>query len=402
MLRNASAVIGSAFGDEGKGLMTDLLAFEAGDMCTVIRFNGGAQAGHTVHTPDGRRHVFHQFGSGAFAGASTHLSRFFVTNPIVFQHEREVLLSLEANIDVSISGDALVSTPWDMFANTEIESSRGGDRHGSCGLGIGETVGRQEETAYGLQIRDLDSRDLARRLRSIRDEWLPDRFAHLGIKPDSDRYSVIRSDALFDRFLDDLSCFRTQVTISEISNVLMGRQAIFEGAQGLLLDQNAGAPWFPHVTRSNTGLQNVLELAAEAGLETLDVHYMARIYLTRHGAGPLPFEYGEKPFPAIVDDTNIPNAWQGNLRFAPLNVDLLGRAIARDLATCRSKPTIRVRPCLAMTCLDQVDGPLEIVSNGKLAKVAAEEAVETAERSALAGNASMSFGPTRRSILYAG
>ena len=139
--------------------------------------------------------------------------------------------------------------------------------------------------------------------------------------------------------------------------------------------------------------------AAEAGLERLDVHYMARIYLTRHGAGPLPFEYGEKRFPGIVDDTNVPNAWQGSLRFAPLNVDLLGHAIARDLATCRSKPTIRVRPCLAMTCLDQVDGPVEIVSNGKLTKVAAEEAVEAAARPAIAGSASMSFGPTRRSIV---
>jgi adenylosuccinate synthase len=47
----------------------------------VVRFNGGAQAGHTVVTPDGRRHVFSHVGSGAFAGAATFLSRFFVANP---------------------------------------------------------------------------------------------------------------------------------------------------------------------------------------------------------------------------------------------------------------------------------------------------------------------------------
>lgn len=78
---SAIAVIGAGFGDEGKGLMTDYCC-QRPKYTTVVRFNGGAQAGHTVVTPDGRRHVFSHFGSGTLRGAATFLSRFFICNPI--------------------------------------------------------------------------------------------------------------------------------------------------------------------------------------------------------------------------------------------------------------------------------------------------------------------------------
>ena len=69
-MKNVKIVIGASFGDEGKGLMTDYFASEAAkrrENCLVICSNGGAQRGHTVTTPDGRRHVFHHFGSGVYA-----------------------------------------------------------------------------------------------------------------------------------------------------------------------------------------------------------------------------------------------------------------------------------------------------------------------------------------------
>ena len=79
-MKQASVVIGANFGDEGKGLMTDFLSEPEG---VVVRFNGGAQAGHTVTEPGGTRHVFHHYGAGAFKGASTFLSRHFVSNPLL-------------------------------------------------------------------------------------------------------------------------------------------------------------------------------------------------------------------------------------------------------------------------------------------------------------------------------
>ena len=64
----AFAIIGAAFGDEGKGLMTDYLASNHDGKALVVRFNGGAQAAHTVQTPSGQRHVFKHLGSGSFSG----------------------------------------------------------------------------------------------------------------------------------------------------------------------------------------------------------------------------------------------------------------------------------------------------------------------------------------------
>src|SRR5580698_7114906 len=82
---SAYAVIGANFGDEGKGLITDFLCSQLDD-CLVVRFNGGAQAGHTVVTLRGR-HVFHHFGSGTFNDSPTFLSRFFVVNPLLWEKE---------------------------------------------------------------------------------------------------------------------------------------------------------------------------------------------------------------------------------------------------------------------------------------------------------------------------
>ena len=80
------AVIGSGFGDEGKGLMTDYHSSQHDD-AVVIRSNGGAQAGHTVTLPTGERHVFSHFGSGSLNGTPTFLSSYFVSNPMLFVKE---------------------------------------------------------------------------------------------------------------------------------------------------------------------------------------------------------------------------------------------------------------------------------------------------------------------------
>src|SRR5262245_21999790 len=79
--RRAIILGGLGYGDEGKGTWTDFLA-RTEPVHTVVRFNGGAQAGHNVVTSDGRHHTFAQFGSGALVrGVNTHLSRFMLLNP---------------------------------------------------------------------------------------------------------------------------------------------------------------------------------------------------------------------------------------------------------------------------------------------------------------------------------
>jgi len=85
-MKNIKIVIGSNFGDEGKGLITDYFANQYPNGI-VVRFNGGVQASHTVITPNSIRHMFSHFGSGTLSGLPTHLSEFFIANPIIFKKE---------------------------------------------------------------------------------------------------------------------------------------------------------------------------------------------------------------------------------------------------------------------------------------------------------------------------
>ena len=124
------------------------------------------------------------------------------------------------------------------------------------------------------------------------------------------------------------------------------RNVVFEGAQGLLLDEQHR--FFPHVTRSRTGLPNVVQIVSEIGLQELEVVYVTRAYMTRHGAGPFPTE---RPGLSFSDPTNAPNEWQGALRFGDLDTSLMGESIANDLSEASG---LSVSPCLAVTCLDQV------------------------------------------------
>ena len=136
-------VIGANFGDEGKGLMTDYFCHQStlrGEKSLVVLHNGGAQRGHTVVTPDGNRHVFHHFGSGTLVGADTYLSEEFVLNPMIFRQEWEELESTKAIPKVYVNHTCRVTTPFDMILNQIIEESRDNARHGSCGMGIHETM----------------------------------------------------------------------------------------------------------------------------------------------------------------------------------------------------------------------------------------------------------------------
>src|SRR6266436_2186871 len=106
----ARAVIGANFGDEGKGLVTDYLCATQG-AGMVVRYNGGAQAGHTVVPPDRKyRHVFHHFGSGTMCGVPTFLSQFFVCNPLACMYEANELLALGVNPVLYAHPNCLVTT----------------------------------------------------------------------------------------------------------------------------------------------------------------------------------------------------------------------------------------------------------------------------------------------------
>lgn len=308
-------VIGANFGDEGKGLMVDYLcAIEGAGV--VVRFNGGAQAGHTVVTPDGKRHVFQHVGAGTFCGVPTFLSQFFVCNPLMFFKETEALQAMGFIPTVFAHPDCLVTTFADMVINQRIEDARGVNRHGSVGLGVNETIERSQLPELKLTMADL---------------WnggsrLKDKLSEI-----CGKYAVFRTgapisdpEAMIEAFTHGCEKFAAAVNPAGIGQC---KDPIFEGAQGLLLDQD-NAQMFPHVTRSKTGMHNVRLLCAQAGIDEIETYYVSRTYLTRHGAGPLP---GEDPALKFEDETNKPHAYQGVIRFAPLDVDALHKRCYDDL-----------------------------------------------------------------------
>lgn len=363
----AVAVIGAGFGDEGKGAMVDRLAAPYGEDALVVRFNGGAQAGHTVVAPDGRRHVFSHFGAGSFSGAPTWLSRFFAVNPILHRKEAERLAALGVSPALLVDPRCDVTTPYDMIINQIAEEMRGQDRHGSVGVGYGETIERHTRPEFATSAAMLHDRHAMREtLRRMRDNWVPARLARLGIHAVSpERRDILNGDGLIERFIEDALTFRDGISLRSADALDGPAHIVFEGAQGLLLDQDRG--WFPHVTRSNTGLKNVLSIATEAGIDRIDVIYATRGYRTRHGAGPLPHETSGYPWPGIHDATNIHNDWQGSLRFGLLDVDRLAQDIRTDLGDVNGSG-VRVSHSLAVTCLDQAPATASFIRNGMIRK----------------------------------
>ena len=361
----ARVVIGAQFGDEGKGQAVAGYAATTGGDGIIIRYNGGAQAGHTVVAPDGRRHVFSHVGSGGFAGAATFLSRWFVSHPMLFLKELAALAALGVNPVVLVDPASPVTTPYDMLINQIVERARGHGRHGSCGVGFGETIERNLTPRHALTVGDLADPALADRLDAIRRDYAPARLNRLGYGAAYlENADLFQSEAVLAHFVEDAGRFLEAVTVSEARTATRGRIVLFEGAQGLRLDQDRG--FFPYVTRSNTGLRNVLELAGELGMERLEVSYVTRAYLTRHGAGPLPHELPDKPYPGIEDATNRPNPYQGTLRFGWLDLDGLGQAMAADLADARQFPALTVSARLRVTCLDQLgDAPVIYCHQGQ-------------------------------------
>jgi adenylosuccinate synthase len=127
---NHIAVVDLGFGDAGKGTVVDWLCATR-PVPAVIRFNGGAQAGHNVVTEDGRAHTFAQFGSGSLRGVPTFLSRFMVVDPLALTAEADHLSTLGVPSPYSlltVDRSALVATPYHRLANQARELARGADR----------------------------------------------------------------------------------------------------------------------------------------------------------------------------------------------------------------------------------------------------------------------------------
>jgi adenylosuccinate synthase len=318
-------VNGFGFGDEGKGTTVDYLANladEAGRklFTTVVKTNGGVQTAHNVITNDGRHHTFGQFGSGTFAGAQTFLSRFFLVNPLALHRESEYLagVGVDRPLDlVRVDPRALITTPFHAEVNRVRELTRGGDRHGSCGVGIGETMvyARQFGAEAPIMADCANPPTMRRKLNKLYDYYTTAGFALEAAIPVAELVEIYELLAQIINITDE----------DYLERLLASERVIFEGAQGVLLDQ-----WYafhPHATYSTTTFENGQTLLAEAGQADEATRLgVIRAYQTRHGAGPMPTE-DEVLGRAVTDLHNGRGVFTGDFRVGHLDLVLLRYAL---------------------------------------------------------------------------
>lgn len=315
----AIITVGLGFGDEGKGATVDYLTRARGAEL-VVRYCGGPQAGHNVQLSDGRRHTFSQLGAGCLAGAKTHLGPRMIISPATLVPEVDHLRSLgvaDPYSGLSVHPQCLVSTAYHVWMNRLRETSRGGTRHGSCGLGVGET--RNYWLRYGgdaIVARDLhDTTTLFAKLSLMRDRFLLEMQELANI---DDRLSAMIHQTTPNEESDVLR--RASQDLRLQTSLPPCETAIFEGSQGMLLDEWKG--FHPYTTWSTVTPLHALEmLADEVDVETTVIG-ITRAYATRHGAGPFPACCSEMSA-AMTDLGNPSNDWQGDIRFGPLDLVLL-------------------------------------------------------------------------------
>lgn len=319
-------IIGAGFGDEGKGqTVSNILGAKSSHVPFIVRFNGGHQAGHTVKY-DGIRHIFSNFGSGTLQDIPTYWSRFCTVHPKGIMNEFNILQNKGITPKLWIDPLCLITLPHDIVSN------RQNNFHGTVGVGFGETV-KRHENFYKIFAADLLNKSvLLTKLDLINNNYYYPNF------------DIIIN---INEFLNEVEWLldNPNIIIKRPMNIA---GSIFEGAQGILLDQDFG--FFPHVTRSKTTTYNVNTLINELNIGGLfNINYVTRSYHTRHGDGP--FDMNNTHLLNLKDnilETNIAHKFQGEFKRTILDIDLLKYAI--KLAECERQFLAKMK--IIVTCLD--------------------------------------------------
>lgn len=303
---------------------------------TVVRFNGGAQAGHNVVTDDGRHHCFAQLGAGSFVpGVRTHLSRHVVVHPTALLVEARHLSRAgvtDALERLTIADEALVTTPHHQSLIRLRELARGDARHGTTGVGVGETMRiALDAPELALRMRDLrDPAALTRKLERLR-RYCAAQLDALALDPTDarvrDERDALLAPETIDAWIDALAPLLAVDPIvgpEHLATLLAAPgELVFEGAQGVLLDEWRG--FHPHTTWSTCTTDNALALL-EGYDGTVERYGVLRSYATRHGEGPFPSE--RDALRRLPEPHNADVGWQGRFRRGWLDLPLLRYALA--------------------------------------------------------------------------
>jgi adenylosuccinate synthase len=335
-MKKSFVLAGLGFGDEGKGSVVDWLVREH-NIKMVCRYNGGFQAAHNVVTPEGVHHTFSQYGSGTLASDDVRTVIFspVIVNPMSFLEERDILRSKGVNTAnrVIVSSRCRIATPFHAVLNRVYEVCRGNDRHGSCGQGIGIVAKADEGQCMYVEDLSCSKKAIAIKMEYIRGLVMNRITTHRYGRGDYELYiheqigKLCKMDipAIVDQYLEFYD--EVEVMAGDDVSLLADSSHVFEGAQGVLLDEKHG--FFPHVTKSNATFDNALMLLDTARFDGEIVKVgVIRAYHTRHGNGPFPSESEFlTEMNCMQEEHNSKGEWQGAFRIGHLDIVLVKYAL---------------------------------------------------------------------------
>jgi adenylosuccinate synthase len=276
-------VIGTQWGDEGKGKIVDLLAEHAD---VVVRFQGGNNAGHTM-VIRGEKFINHLVPSGILQNKLCVLGNGMVVDPGVLLKEMDFLASkgIATGPDrIKISEIAQLIMPYHQKIDLAREEKKGAQQIGTTGRGIGPAY-EDKVARRGIRFVELlEPETFDRMVREILEEknfYLQNYFNAQPI----DAESVIRQ---YREFAGRLAPHITNVSVVIDAAVRKRRHLLFEGSQGTHLDIDHGT--YPYVTSSNTLAANACCGAGLGPKRITDVIGIVKAYTTRVGKGPFPTE----------------------------------------------------------------------------------------------------------------
>ncbi|MCS6763918.1 MAG: adenylosuccinate synthase [Candidatus Protistobacter heckmanni] len=344
-------VIGTQWGDEGKGKVVDWLTDHAAG---VVRFQGGHNAGHTLII-GGKKTILRLIPSGIMRpGVTCYIGNGVVLSPEALFKEIDALEVAGVDVEsrLRISEATTLILPYHVAVDQAREAKRGAGKIGTTGRGIGPAY-EDKVARRGLRVQDL---------------FAPERFAKT-LKENLEYHNFVLTQYLgaqpvdYQQTLDTMLGFavRLKPLVADVSSELeainlSGRNLMFEGAQGTLLDIDHGT--YPYVTSSNCVAGNA---AAGAGVSPHMLHYVLGItkaYCTRVGSGPFPSE--------LYDAGNPQRQEAVGIRLAEVGKEF-GSVTGRprrtgwmDASALKRSIQINGVSGLCMTKLDVLDGLEEV------------------------------------------
>ena len=277
-------VVGAQWGDEGKGKIVDVLAE---DVDVVARYQGGSNAGHTVHVGDDE-FILHQIPSGILhPRRRCLLGNGVVFDPFQFFHELDALTArgIDAEGRVGVSGRAHLLLSYHKVLDRAAEARRGAGKIGTTGRGIGPAY-EDKVARQGIRLADL--RDWTRAQEALR----------RAAARVNERLQLFQSDERVDEaaLIEEVGSIRERLLAISVDTgrvihdaLRAGQKVLLEGAQGALLDVDHGT--YPYVTSSNTTAGGAALGVGIGPTMVDDVIGVVKAYTTRVGEGPLPTEF---------------------------------------------------------------------------------------------------------------